>query len=358
MIESSGIRKVFDLAQHLKHPIDLSIGQASFDVPEEIKQIAIESIRAGFNRYTVTQGIHELRHRIHEKIKREKGFDGHVMVTSGVFGGLFLALAALVDPEDEVLIGDPYFMAYKHLTNFFGGKVVAVDTYPDFKCTAARLESYITPKTKLIILCSPSNPTGAVLNDPELREIADLARRHNLLVISDESYESFTYDEPHKSICTHYENTLLLSGLSKSCGMAGWRIGYAMGPTEIVHEMIKLQQYTFVCAPSFTQKAAIRALDLDNSWFIEDYRRKRDFVLENLRDLYEVRKPGGAFYIFPRVPWGTDEEFVAKALENNLLVIPGSVFSEKHTHFRISYSASDETLERGVGVLRAIAVRK
>lgn len=357
LLDSSGIRKVFDLARKLENPINLSIGQPDFDVPEEIKESAVSAIRDGFNRYTVTQGIEELRQRIVEKVRETRGFEGEVIVTCGVSGALVLAFGVLIEPGDEVVFGDPYFVMYKHLVNFFGGVPVPVDTYPDFRLTAERLEPCLSERTKFVILSSPANPTGVALGEGELREIADLLRRRGVLVISDEIYEAYTYDSPHSSITSFYENTLLMSGFSKSYAMTGWRIGYAVGPAEIVHEMIKIQQYSFVCAPAFAQKAAMRALELQHSDFLQSYRRKRDLIYEGLRDCYEVEKPEGAFYIFPRVPFGNDEEFVAKAIERGLLIIPGSVFSEKDTHFRVSFSAPDETIERGIEILGELAGR-
>ncbi len=356
LIDSSGIRKVFDLAAKLNNPINLSIGQPDFDIPDEIKEVGIEAIREGFNRYTVTQGIPELREAVHEQYRVKHGVEFEdVLITSGVSGGLMLAFIALVQKGDEVILPDPYFVMYKHLTNLFGGKPVYVDTYPDFTLRPDRLEEKVSPRTKFMVINSPGNPTGRVYSPEELRGLAEFARKHNLLVITDEIYDHFVYDGPHDSFAKYYEKTLLLNGFSKSSAMTGWRLGYAAGPHEVIEAMKMLQQYSFVCAPSFAQKAGLAALDYDISPHIADYRAKRDLIYEGLKGYFEVEKPGGAFYIFPKAPGGNGVKFVEKAIANNLLIIPGNVFSEKNTHFRISFAATDETILRGIEVLQKLA---
>ncbi len=355
-LDSSGIRKVFDLAQKMQNPVNLSIGQPDFDVPEEVKKEAVQAIYEGKNKYTVTQGIPELRETLLRQLQSGRGVNAEgIIITSGVSGALTLAFMVLVNPEDEVLIPDPSFVSYKHLTNFCGGKPILVDTYPDFKLTAAHIQPHITKKTKMLIINSPANPTGAMCSAQELKEIAELAKRHNLLVISDEIYHDYDYGHTFTSIGHYYEKTLILDGFSKSFAMTGWRMGYAAGPVSIINEMIKLQQYTFVCAPSFAQYAVSKSLKTDLSKNIASYMKKRDTMYEGLKDKYHIVKPGGAFYLFPQVPWGTDEEFVTAAIQKNLLIIPGSVFSERHTHFRISYAASEETIKRGIDILNSIA---
>ena len=357
-IDSSGIRKVFDLAASLENPVNLSIGQPDFPVPEAVRQAAKDAIDDGLNKYTVTQGIAELRDAVTERLKRDKGYEPEsVFITSGVSGGLVLAFLVLFDAGDEVIFADPYFVMYKHLVNLAGGVPVFADTYPDFKATAERLERRISEKTKAIILNSPCNPTGAVMGEQELREVADLAERRGILLISDEIYDAFVYDGPYASAAPMAEKTLLLGGFSKSHAMTGWRLGYAAGPKEIIDEMVKLQQFSFVCAPSFAQHAGLRALDVDISGFRDDYRRKRDMIFDGLRDRFEVEKPGGAFYLFPKAPWGDGDAFVAEAIKSGLLIIPGSVFSERNSHFRISYAASDETIQRGIEILNRLAER-
>lgn len=355
-IDASGIRKVFALAAKMKDPINLSIGQPDYDVDEAVKLEAIHQITAGFNSYTQTWGIEELREAASEYYQAKFGVPLHnVMITSGVSGGLFLALLATVNPGDEVLFGDPYFVMYKHLVNLLGGVSTPVDTYPTFKMTPEALEKVITDKSKILIVNSPCNPTGVTMNKAELKAIADVAKRHNLLVITDEIYESLLYDDAPATMVGMYDNLLLLNGMSKSAGMTGWRIGFAAGPEDIIQAMNTLQQYTFVCAPSFAQRAAVLALKADMSEKIAAYRRKRDLVYEGLRDSCKPVKPGGAFYIFPQAPGGDGDAFVKTAIENNLLIIPGSVFSDKKTNFRISFAASDDVILRGVDVINRLA---
>ncbi len=354
--EASGIRKVFDLAQKIKNPVNLSIGQPDFDVPEDVKKEAITAIKKGFNRYTRTQGIPELGDKILEKAKKERGIKAeNIMITSGVAGALTLAFQVLVNPGDEVLIPDPYFVSFKHLVNFCGGKPKYIDTYPDFELTPERITPLITPRTKILIINSPSNPTGVVYNLQQLKEISEIAKEHNLIIISDEIYKKFVYDTEYQSIGKFYENTVTCNGFSKSYAMTGWRLGSAIGPTKIIDEMMKLQQYTYICAPSFAQIAGVKAMDINMDAYIDDYKKKRDYVCANLNGSYKLIKPEGAFYAFPQTPWGTDEEFVTEAIKHDLLIIPGSVFSEKKTHFRISYAATFETLERGVKILNSLA---
>jgi aspartate aminotransferase/aminotransferase len=356
LIDSSGIRKVFDLASKLNNPINLSIGQPDFDIPEAIKEVGIQSIRDGFNRYTVTQGIPELRDAIRGYYRGRCGIEFEdVLITSGVSGGLMLAFIALVEQGDEVLLPDPYFVMYKHLANLFGGKPVFVDTYPDFALLPEKLEEKVTKRTKFLVINSPANPTGRVYSSDELRGIAEFARRHDLLVITDEIYDHFIYDQPPDTFARYYPKTLLLNGFSKSSAMTGWRLGYAAGPQEIIESMKMLQQYSFVCAPSFAQKAGIAALNLDISRHIAEYRAKRDLIYEGLKAFFEVEKPGGAFYIFPKAPGGDGAKFVEKAIANNLLIIPGNVFSEKNSHFRLSFAAPNETIYRGIETLQKLA---
>ena len=357
-IDASGIRKVFDLAASLRDPVDLSIGRPQHDVPDAVKESAVRAIRSGKNRYTPTQGHPDLVDALTERIGRTVPTDGKkLLVTCGVSGGLFLAFATLIDPGDEVIMGDPYFVIYKQVVTFLGGVPVPVDTYPDFRFTAERIEPLVSDRTKIIIVGSPCNPTGAVSTARELQEIAELAQRHDLLVISDEIYSTFSYDGPAPSIVPMHEEILLLSGFSKSHAATGWRIGYAFGPAPLIDEMAKLQQYSFVCAPAPAQAAILENLDLDTTPITDAYRRKRDTVCQGLAGTYDLVRPGGAFYVFPKTPWGTDVEFVEEAVRNNLLIIPGSIFSGRTTHFRISYAADDQTLRRGIDILTRVADR-
>lgn len=355
-IDASGIRKAFALAAKLTDPINLSIGQPDYDVDEVAKQEAIRSIRAGENGYTQTWGIEPLREACSAYYEKRYGTPlDNVMITSGVSGGLFLALMATVNPGDEVLFGDPYFVMYKHLVGLLGGVGVPVDTYPDFKLTAEAVERAVTEKSKILILNSPSNPTGVSLSDDDMTALAAVAKKHNLLVISDEIYEQLSYDGAPSTIVGKYENVMLLNGFSKMAAMTGWRVGYAAGPEEIIQDMNTLQQYTFVCAPSFAQHAAIVALQRDNSDKVAAYTKKRDLAYSMLRKRFNVTRPNGAFYIFPEAPGGDGEAFVKAALDNNVITIPGNVFSERNTHFRISFAAPNETIEEGLNILNRIA---
>ncbi|QQE12132.1 aminotransferase class I/II-fold pyridoxal phosphate-dependent enzyme [Planctomycetota bacterium] len=374
-IDASGIRKVFDLAANLKNPINLSIGQPDFDVPDEVKDAAIEAIRAGKNSYTQTQGLADLRERVMAQLVSEfpqtyadgsGGFnhdDLGVLITSGVSGALMLALLTTIGPGDEVLIPDPYFVMYKHLVTLAGGTPVFVDTYPDFQLTPERIEECITDKTKVLLFNTPSNPTGVVAKPEVCEKVVKLCEEKNILMISDEIYDDFCYEKiPSEhdgkmrcpSPANYSPNLIMMRGYSKTYAMTGWRLGYAVGPKAVLDQMTKLQQYSFVCAPSMTQFGGVIAHDLDMSDFVKAYERKRDMVVDKLSGIFELTTPGGAFYAFPKVPEGlgmTGGEFVEKIIEKNCLVIPGNVFSQKDTHFRISYACDDAKLEQGLDIL-------
>ncbi len=355
-IESSGIRRVFELARSLKSPVDLSIGQPHFDVPEPIKAALHQAIDAGHNGYTVTQGIAELRAKLLSLIQKDlKHPDRELFVTSGTSGGLLLALLSVVNPGDEVIIFDPFFVMYPHLVTLAGGTSVILKTYPTFDLDLDQVRDAITPKTKVIIVNSPANPTGKVLPRETLQSLALLAKEKDILLISDEIYRSFSYDSEHVSPAEYNEDVLVFDGFSKAYAMTGWRLGFCHGPSRVVQEMIKLQQFTFVCAPSMVQHAGVVALDCDVSEMVADYQKKRDRIYEGLKDNFEVQRPDGAFYIFPKAPWGTATEFVSEAVRNQLLIIPGQVFSREDTHFRISFAAEDATIEQGLEILNRLA---
>lgn len=358
-VEVSGVRKIFDLGKSLKNPVNLSIGQPHFDVPDAIKAAAKAAVDANHNGYTVTQGIPELRTRLFADLHaRFPGAERDLLVTSGTSGGLLLALLAVVNPGDEVITADPYFVAYPNMVALAGGTLVTVDTYPDFRLDVSRIEAAITPRTKAILLSSPSNPTGAVLDADAQRELARLARERGILLISDEIYRAFHYDGAPLSPAEHDPNVLVIEGFGKTYGITGWRLGWAHGPKWLIQEMAKLQQCTFVCAPSIVQWAGVAAMDFDVSGIVADYKRKRDLLIAGLKGAYEFTVPGGAFYLFPKAPWGTGTEFVTGAVGHNLLVIPGGVFSGRDTHFRVSYAASDDTLHRGIEILLKLAKGK
>jgi aspartate/methionine/tyrosine aminotransferase len=355
-IESSGIRKVFELARSLKDPVNLCIGQPEFDVPEPIKTAAHAAIDRGANAYTVTQGIPELRAKIQADVHaRYRHADRETFITSGTSGGLLLALCCTVNPGDEVIVFDPYFVMYPHLITLAGGKTVFIDTYPDFSIDVDRVRAALTPRTKAILVNSPANPTGRLYSREVLRDLAILARERGVLLLSDEVYRVFCYDGPFVSPAEFNEDVLVFDGFSKAYGMTGWRLGFAHGPRRLIEEMIKLQQFSFVCAPSIVQHAGVAAWDYDVSAIVADYRRKRDRIFDGLKDRYELMRPEGAFYAFPKAPHGSGSAFVAEAIRNNLLLIPGNVFSGRDTHFRLSYAADERTLDRGIEILNRLA---
>jgi aspartate aminotransferase/aminotransferase len=356
LIEASGIRKAFALAATVKDPVNFSIGQPDFDAPDALKEEAIKAIREGYNKYSQTGGDRLLKEKIAEKVKDEIGWERPgVIVTCGVSGGLLLTFLALVNPGDEVIMPDPYFVIYKHVVNLLGGKCVFADSYPDLQLPVGRIADSITDRTKLIIINSPCNPSGAVYSQESIEELAQIAAEKDIIVLADEIYEKFCYDQAHTSIAAWHDKTILLRGFGKSYAVTGWRLGYLAAHerlADVLDEMTKIQQYTFVCAPLPFQKALIGGLDYDTSHLVAPYRKKRDLVYEGLKDKFELVRPGGAFYAFVKAPGGSGCSFVEKAIKNKVLVIPGNVFSEKDTHFRISYATSDDEIERGVEILR------
>jgi aspartate aminotransferase/aminotransferase len=367
--DASGIRKVFDLATKMADPINLSIGQPDFAVPDAVKEAAIAAIRGDRNGYSVTQGVAELRQRLQQQVDEQLGHaDRRVLVTSGTSGALVLAVLAMINPGDEVIAFDPYFVMYPALAGMVGGRCVTIDTYPDFRIDPDRVAAAITPRTKMILLNSPANPTGAVAGEAEVRALAEIAARRNIALVSDEIYRAFCYDASSVSPAQWNDHTIVVDGFSKTYGVTGWRLGFVHGPAAIIDKMTMLQQYTFVCAPHPLQWAALGALDVDMSEHIAAYRRKRDRVVAGLTEAgYDVARPGGAFYVFPEVPAGSGKasgtqenasEFVARAIANELLIIPGNIFSARDTHFRISYAASDATIDRGLDVLAKLQLRR
>jgi aspartate aminotransferase/aminotransferase len=360
--DSSGIRKVFDLAAKLKDPINLSIGQPDFDVPEGVRHAAIEAIESCKNGYALTQGVPELRSRLQGHVDAEfRHGDRKLFVTSGTSGGLVLAMMALVNPGDEVIVFDPYFVMYEPLVKMMGGRAVLIDTNPTFQIPIDRVRAAITPRTKVILFNSPANPTGYVAAEDEVRGLAQLAREKNVALVSDEIYRLFCYDAPFVSAARFNDQVIVLDGFSKTWAMTGWRVGWAHGPAAVIEEMLKIQQYSFVCAPHPFQVAAAAALDINMESYVDRYREKRHRLLQGIRENYEVTAPGGAFYVFPKVPrgseypWKNATEFVARAIENELLIIPGKIFSQHDDHFRISYAADERTIDRGIEVLNRLA---
>lgn len=357
-VDSSGIRKIFALGAKMENPVNFSIGQPDFDVPDLLKDKAIEAIKKGLNRYTLTQGTHELREKAIEYIEksRKRKFNiSDIMISSGVSGGLFLSLMAIIDPGDEVIFFDPYFVMYKQLVNLLDGIPIIIDTYPDFKIPADKLRQSITARTKAIIINSPANPTGYIYTKEDIDNVIKIAKEKNILIISDEIYDGFVYDGNFESVSSYYDNVLLLGGFSKTYAMTGWRLGYAAGNKDIIEQMIKIQQYSFVCAPSPFQYAAVAALDFDYTEYKNLYRTKRDLMYAGLRENFDIVKPQGAFYMFPKLKKGEAGHFVEIAIKNNVLLIPGNVFSERNTHFRISFATNDEHIKAGIDILNRIA---
>ncbi len=363
-IDVSGVRRVFELGATLDNPINLSIGQPHFPVPDALKRAAIEAIRCDRNGYTLTQGDPQLRAAIARHLAQDIGWNVPsdalgLIVTSGTSGALLLAFMAMLNPGDEAVIPDPYFVIYPALGPLTGASIVHCDTYPDFRLTAQRVEPLITDRTKLLLLNSPSNPSGVVLTSQELRDLVELCERRGVLIVSDEIYDEFTYSDAREngrcpSPARLSEQILLVRGFGKTYGCTGWRMGYAAGPAAIIQQMAKLQQYTFVCAPSMAQVACSGAFDTDMSDAVADYQRKRDLVEQTMSQVTNLVHPGGAFYAFVEVPPRlgiTASSFAERAVERNVLVIPGQVFSRRDTHLRISYAAPDETLRAGLEVL-------
>ena len=380
-IDASGIRRVFDLAAKMKDPIDLSIGQPDFPVPGSVLGAAHAAMDAGQNRYTPTQGTQALRAALTSSLFAEFGEtlgtggtlrgDLGLLVTSGVSGGLTLAFLACLEAGDEVVFSDPAFVMYRHLATLAGATSVVCDTHPDFRLTAERVEPLLTERTKIVIVNSPGNPTGVCNGGAELAALARLCADRGVLLLSDEIYDAFTYadDEgnpagpggfasPLSDPGVDPAGVLVLRGFSKTYGMTGWRLGHALGPKPVVDAMTRLQQYTFVCAPSPAQAAGVAALGADVSGHVAAYARKRDRVVERLSPHFRLTAPGGAFYAYPEVPTHlgmTGTRFVEAAIARNVLVIPGCVFSARDTHFRLSYACDEETLERGLDTLVGLA---
>ncbi len=380
-IDASGIRRIFDLGARLTNPINLSIGQPDFPVPEPIKRAAIRAIETDCNGYTPTQGVAPLLAKVTHWLKTDLGWDAQpaggagegqpsALITTGTSGALSLAFAALLNPGNEAIIPDPYFVAYPHLCALAGARAVLCDTGDDLRMTAARVEPLITERTKLVLLNSPSNPCGVVSTPEECRDLLELCRAKGVLLISDEIYDEFTYPEfaldraagdASLARCPSparlpgaCDDVLLIRGFGKTYACTGWRLGYCAGPSALIAQMAKIQQYTFVCAPSALQHGAAECFGVDMSDQVHEYQRRRDYVVGRLAPLTDVPTPGGAFYAFPKVPARlglSDAEFVERCVDRNVLIIPGSVFSTRTDRVRISYATSMDRLEEGLDVI-------
>jgi aminotransferase len=363
-IETSGIRRAWSLAQACEDPINLSIGQPDFLVPDAIKQAAIDAILTDKNGYTQTAGDAVLLDSIHKRLHSQFGWEfddsSHhsAMVTSGTAGALTLAFLTVLNPGDEVIIPDPYFVIYPTLARIADAKAVLCDTYPDFRMTAERIEPCITDKTKVVLLNSPANPTGVVLTESEVTDIASLCKDRGILLITDEIYDEFVFPPTkYASPASFHKDVLVIRGYGKTYGCTGWRMGYAAGPKPLIDAMLKLQQQTFVCAPSVFQHALVGAYDIDLSPLIARFSKRRDMVVDILGDSTELVQPEGAFYAFPAIPASKNMksiEFISKAIEENVLVIQGDVFSARDTHFRISFAVPEDKLEQGLTTLRKL----
>ncbi len=355
--DSSGIRKAFDLAARLDDPINLAIGQPDFAMPAAACEAAKAAIDAGKSGYTQTQGIPQLRERLEGAVRDELGQPGRKLcVTSGSSGALVLVLMAMIDPGDEVILFEPAFVMYRPLVEFLGGRCVIVDTSPSFSIDVERVAAAITPRTKAILLNTPSNPTGFVAPLETVRDLARLAEQTGVTLISDELYRSYCYDEPFHSPAAHSDAIVVIDGFSKSHAMTGWRVGWVHGPAEIIDACTMLQQYTFVCAPQIGQWGAIAAIDAPMDVPLSECKRKRDKLMAGIAGHYSFVKPGGAFYLYPEAPGGSGKRFAEIAAEQEkLIVVPGSVFGAADTHFRIAYTVTDRTLDRGIAALIRLA---
>lgn len=346
-IKSSAIRKIMDKASQRSEVVNLSIGQPDFLVPKEVKDSLKKSIDDNYTGYTPSAGITGLRDKIIKKHNTEDA-----IVTSGVTAAIFLTYSTLLEAGDELIIPEPYFVVYPDLCKFLNAKPVIVNTNKDFSLDIKAIESAITNKTKAIIINHPNNPTGKIYSQEELSELVQIANENDLWIISDEVYEAFDYENKFQSIKELYEKVIVLNGFSKNLSMTGLRIGYATGPREIIKDMVKLQQYSFVCAPSISQWAVLENFDLKINETIEKFRKRRNRVYDKLNRHFNLTFPRGAFYFFLGLPKNvTGEEFADKCLENNLLIVPGEAFTKEKNYVRISYATDPNTLDRGCEIL-------
>lgn len=361
-LRPSGIRRYFDIAATMTDVVTLGIGEPDFVTPERIIDRGIESLRQGQTRYTSNSGTVELRRAISAYIERLHGLhynpDNQILVTVGVSEGMWLALKAILDPGDEVLVPQPCFVSNPAAVDMAGGVPVVVDTCAedDFQVTGAQLEAAISPRTKAILINYPNNPTGAILSRGRLDEIAAVAEKYDLVVISDEIYERLVYGTQHVSFAAlpgMYERTILLSGMSKSFAMTGWRIGYVTASPAIMEAVRKLHQYLIMSAPTTGQVAAVEALQNGDDAvraMVAEYDARRRLIVDGFNRLgLTCFEPRGAFYAFPSIAAAgmADEEFCERLLyEERVAVIPGSAFGRSGTgHIRACYATSRQNIE-------------
>ncbi|MCE5197525.1 MAG: aminotransferase class I/II-fold pyridoxal phosphate-dependent enzyme [Armatimonadota bacterium] len=364
-IPASGIRRFFDIVSQMKDVVSLGVGEPDFDTPWRITEACIYALEHGHTHYTSNYGLLELRKAIADYFVRTEGLEynpeNQILVTVGVSEGMDLAMRAILNPGDEVIIPEPSFVAYKPCISFAGGVPVVVCSYMEngFAVLPEQIEAAITSKTKAIWLSYPTNPTGAVAPREILQKIVDLACKHDLYIISDEIYDRLTYDGQHTCVPMlpgAYERTILLNGFSKAYAMTGWRIGYAAGNPDIIEAMMKVHQYTMMCAPITAQVAAVEAIKHgyeDSEAMIEEYGQRRRVIVKGLNDAgLKCLMPGGAFYAFPSIKDTglSSDEFAERLLfEEKVAVVPGSAFGEcGEGHIRCSYATSIDKIEMAV----------
>lgn len=364
-LSPSGIRRFFDLLSTMEDVISLGVGEPDFATPWRISEAAIDGIGKGYTMYTSNRGMPELRQEVARnfftRYELDYDPDNELLVTVGVSEGLDLSMRAIINPRDEVVSPEPTYVSYGSCVELAGGVFVPVPTTVEnsFKVRASDIEERITGRTKAILLGYPNNPTGAVMDRDDLEEVAGVAERHDLFVISDEIYDQLVYGVEHTcfaSLPGMKERTILLAGCSKAYAMTGWRVGYAAGPAEIIEAMTKIHQYTMLCAPIMSQMAAIEALKSGDSaakGMVADYDRRRRVMVKGLNAIgLPCFEPKGAFYAFPSVrPTGlSSEEFAEELLkEERVAVVPGSAFGESgEGYVRCCYATALEDIEEAL----------
>jgi len=374
-IPRSGIRDFFDLVTTMKDVISLGIGEPDFDTPWHVRESTVFALERGATHYTSNLGYLELRRAlaryVHKTFGAEYDPDHEVLVTVGVSEALDLALRAVLNPGDEVLYHEPCYVSYRATILFAHGTPVAVETRAEngFRLSRAMLEARTTPRTKVLMLNFPNNPTGAIMSRADLEDIAAFARERDLIVISDEIYAELTYDTPHTSIIRLpglRERTIFLHGFSKAWAMTGFRLGYACGPAELIDAMMKIHQYTMLCASSLSQKAALEALarpETDIAEMVDEYRRRRNFIAAAFADMgLECHRPLGAFYAFPSVAqFGlSSKDFSLQFLrEEKVAVVPGTAFGDCGEGFvRCAYATSMDNVKEAMTRLGRFLARR
>ena len=360
-VKPSGIRKYFDLINEMKGAISLGIGEPDFVTPWNIREAGIYSIEKGHTHYSQNSGYIELREEICKYVQRKYGLTysptNQTLVTVGGSEAIDIALRALVGPGDEVIVPEPCFVSYRACVEFTGATAVSIDLKMEnnFKLTPQELEEKITPKTKVVIIAFPNNPTGAVLNRKDLDGIVQVLKDKDIIVISDEIYSELNYEENHISIASYpemYEKIIVINGFSKAFAMTGWRLGYALGHPDLINAMFKIHQYAIMCAPSLAQHAAIEALqngDYEVSEMVKEYNRRRLVAYAGFNKArLECFEPKGAFYVFPCIKSSgmTSDEFCEKLLiEEKVLVVPGTAFGDcGEGYVRATYANSMENI--------------